>query len=73
MFVLENVASMLTHNKGKTIQEIKEKFKSIGYDIQCNVLNAVHYNVPQERRRVFIVGTQSGTFFQYPKEENKIS
>ncbi len=72
MFVLENVASMLTHNKGKTIKEIENKFKSIGYDIQCAVLNAVHYNVPQERRRVFIVGTQNGTHFQYPKEENKI-
>lgn len=67
MFVLENVAAMVTHNKGKTIKEIENKFKDIGYQIRCQVLNAVNYKVPQERRRVFIVGTQIGLNFEYPK------
>lgn len=69
LFVLENVASMVTHNKGKTIEEIKRKFKSIGYEIQYKVLNAVNYGVPQERRRVFIIGTSQGLQFKYPDQE----
>ncbi|MBE6625137.1 MAG: DNA cytosine methyltransferase [Ruminococcaceae bacterium] len=72
MFVLENVASMVTHNKGKTIKEIEEKFHSIGYEIQYKILNAVNYNVPQERRRVFIVGTQKGISFKYPLGNSNI-
>ena len=71
MFVLENVASMVTHNKGKTIEEIKGKFESIGYKIQYKVLNAVNYKVPQERRRVFIVGTLQDIEFKYPVEDSK--
>lgn len=72
MFVLENVASMVTHNKGKTIEELKNKFESIGYQIQYRVLNAVNYSVPQERRRVFIIGTQNNISFKYPDETNRL-
>lgn len=74
IFVLENVASLVTHNKGATIAEIENRFKSIGYKIQYKVLNAVNYLVPQERRRVFIIGTKEDINFNYPKEkEIKIS
>lgn len=69
LFVLENVASLITHNKGTTITEIENQFKSIGYKIQYKVLNAANYLVPQNRRRVFIVGTKEGFDFNYPKEE----
>ena len=72
MFVLENVAAMERHNKGKTIKEIVSSFKEIGYDIKYKVLNAVNYGVPQERRRIFIVGTLGEINFQYPHEINKI-
>lgn len=72
MFVLENVAAMERHNKGKTIKEIISSFKEIGYDIKYKVLNAVNYEVPQERRRIFIVGTLGNNNFEYPKESKKI-
>lgn len=74
MFVLENVASLVKHNKGKTIKEIVECFENCGYSIQYKVLNAVNYNVPQERRRVFVIGTKEGYVFQYPIEsKNEIT
>lgn len=69
IFVLENVASLVTHNKGVTIGEIKKQFKEIGYNVQFKVLNAVNYLVPQERRRVFVVGTLPDISFNYPEEE----
>ena len=72
VFVLENVAAMEKHNKGKTIKEIVSSFKEIGYDIKYKVLNAVNYGVPQERRRIFIVGTLGENNFEYPHEINKI-
>ena len=72
VFVLENVAAMERHNKGKTIKEIVSSFKEIGYDIKYKVLNAVNYGVPQERRRIFIVGTLGENNFEYPQEINKI-
>lgn len=72
MFVLENVAALVKHNKGKTINEIINKFSSLGYEIKYNVLNAANFNVPQERRRVFIVGTSKGFTFNFPKESEKI-
>ena len=72
MFVLENVAAMLTHNKGKTIKEITEKFASLGYKIQYRVLNAVEYGVPQERRRIFIIGTKDDFEFKFPNPNNKV-
>lgn len=72
MFVIENVASLVTHNKGKTIKEIIDVFKDIGYEVQYKVLNSVFYGVPQERRRVFIVGTKNDVIFNYPKENKNI-
>lgn len=72
MFVLENVAAMERHNKGKTIKEIVSSFKEIGYDVKYKVLNAVNYGVPQERRRIFIVGALGENNFKYPQKINNI-
>lgn len=72
MFVIENVAAMVTHNKGKTIKEIIEVFSNIGYKVKYKVLNSVNYGVPQERRRVFIVGVLDNMEFVYPKESDTV-
>ena len=66
MFVMENVARMATHNHGKTIKEICSEFQKIGYHVQYRVLNAVNYGVPQNRRRIFVVGTSGSLKFGYP-------
>lgn len=72
IFVMENVASLATHNKGKTLEEIKAEINSIGYDITYDVLNSVHYGVPQERRRIFIIGTKGENSFDFPSKSEKI-
>ena len=72
IFVLENVAALVKHNKGKTIKEIEEKFTELGYSIQYKILNSVNYEVPQERRRVFLVGTIKGINFSFPNEMKTI-
>lgn len=59
MFLFENVKGMLSMKNpegGKVIEDIKEKFKHINYDIDFKVLDAADYGVPQHRERVFIIG-----------------
>lgn len=76
MFVMENVAALATHLKGKTIQTIVEAFESAGrgYRVQYEVLNSVNYGVAQERRRIVIVGIRRDleTEFSYPEKSKEI-
>ncbi len=72
IFVMENVAALKTHNKGKTIEEIIKEFEKIGYTVKCDVLNAVNYGVPQQRRRIFVIGTLAKeNKFNFPKKTTK--
>ena len=72
IFVMENVAALKIHNKGKTIGEIVKEFERVGYTVKYEVLNAVNYGVPQQRRRIFIIGTlDEENKFNFPKEITK--
>ncbi|MDB1652818.1 DNA (cytosine-5-)-methyltransferase [Enterococcus durans] len=73
MFVMENVARMISHNKGQTILEIKTEFESLGYSVQYKVLQAANYDVPQKRQRIFIVGTTTQTFHYPTPNDSEIS
>lgn len=55
-FIFENVTGLLNHDGGRTWDVIRKTFDSLDYNIKMNVLNAVDYNLPQLRRRVFVVG-----------------
>lgn len=70
MFVMENVARMISHNNGQTILEIKSSFENLGYEVQYQVLQASEFGVPQKRQRIFVVGTTNQTF-KYPQPINK--
>lgn len=70
MFIIENVARMLSHNKGETMKEIIERFTKLGYSVQYKILQAADYGVPQKRRRIFIVGTTDNSFtYPLPNQE----
>lgn len=67
-FLLENVKHLLSHDKGRTIQVIKDVLKKdLGYNIHVSVLNAKDFGVPQNRERVFIVGFKENLKFEFPK------
>ena len=59
IFIIENVHGLLTHNKGKTFNILK-KLLTIDdiYNIDYKLLNSNDYDVPQKRKRVFIIGTK---------------
>jgi len=52
----ENVPGMVSIGKGEVIKQICEEFANCGYDITWDILNAADYGVPQNRKRVFIIG-----------------
>lgn len=66
MFVLENVAALATHHKGKTIISIIDSFKELGYYTKYWVVNASDYGVAQDRRRVFIIGSLYDDSYEFP-------
>jgi len=56
-FIYENVRGLLTHDNGKTWKIIKRVFEEdLNYNIQYSVLNAADYGIPQNRRRLFVIG-----------------
>lgn len=61
VFVLENVAGLLQKNFSGIISEFRKECKRIGYSISDNLflLNAKDFNVPQNRKRVFIIGVKT--------------
>lgn len=73
-FLFENVEGITTFNGGKTVLEIKDCFKNIGYETSEKVLYASDYGVPQHRNRFFMVGNRLGIDFKFPnKIGNKVN
>lgn len=71
LFIMENVARIATHNKGKTLENIIKSFEQEGYFIDYKILNAKDLGIAQNRSRIFIVGSKKGKFV-FPKKINKI-
>ena len=59
-FILENVEGLTNHDHGNTLKVILSHLKDIGYTVSYKVLNAKDFGVPQDRKRIYIVGTFTG-------------
>ncbi|GAO97908.1 modification methylase HaeIII [Caedimonas varicaedens] len=70
-FLAENVSGILHDRNKKAFQSIIKNFEEIGYNVQYRLLNAKYYNVPQDRKRVFIVGFLNDINFEFPTLDNK--
>ena len=71
-FVAENVDGIRISKKGEdtsALDTIVKDFKSSGYKVVYKVLNAADYGVPQNRKRVIIVGIRNDidAEMNYPK------
>jgi len=59
-FIWENVAGALSSNNGWDFAEVQTQMVKSGYELWWQVLNAKHFGVPQNRKRIFVVGTRNG-------------
>ncbi|GAA3911671.1 DNA cytosine methyltransferase [Gibbsiella dentisursi] len=68
-FIVENVSGMVRKNFEHLLKDQIKVFTEVGYNVQAQVLNAAHYGVPQERKRIFIVGIHDSfdVKFEFPK------
>lgn len=55
-FIIENVPGMATLYDGQIKDEILRRFENMGYNIDCKILCAADYGVPQMRRRLIFMG-----------------
>ena len=55
-FLAENVAGLLFNRHSDALDDIFENFLKLGYNVSYQLLNANDYGVPQDRKRVIIVG-----------------
>ena len=58
--LLENVPGLLSHDGGRTFAVILGALDELGYDVAWEVLNSADHNVPQSRKRVYIIGFLRG-------------
>ena len=70
--LLENVRGLTTHDSGKTLQIIISTLEELGYKVFYQILNAKDFSVPQDRKRIYIVGFNETLFgkdieFEFPK------
>lgn len=56
VFIYENVPGLLSHDKGSTWETVTNIFDDLDYHWDYKILNARDYGLPQNRRRVFVVG-----------------
>lgn len=56
-FIFENVRGLVSHDRGKTIETIKYEIQQRGYSFNYFLLNSSNFNLPQNRIRIYIIGT----------------
>ena len=64
-FIVENVSGMQRSDFKHLLNSQMTRFRMAGYRVDAKRLNAEDFGVPQERRRIFIVGIRSDFGIRY--------
>lgn len=77
VFIYENVRAVLSNDCGRTWEVMKDIFNQLNYNVfyikdnEPSILNAKDYGIPQNRKRLFVVGFRSDLKlekdFEFPK------
>lgn len=74
MIIMENVPNLLkakTESKQPVIEIIHKELSNLGYYVYHKVLNAADYGVPQNRERLFIIGSKIVLKNPFPSPTHK--
>lgn len=73
-FILENVEGLVNHDNGRTLQVIIDRLTALDYKFDFRVLNSKYFGVPQERKRIYIVGSMFNKpdLDDFPKKESRL-
>ena len=66
-YLIENVFGLAYRNQSAPFfQRLCDGIKAAGYSLRYRVLNAADYGVPQNRQRLFIIGSSDGRELEHP-------
>jgi len=70
-FLAENVSGILSPKHSEAFTKIIKEFKSAGYKVSQQLLNANDFDVPQDRKRVIIIGYRKdlNKKFEFPEPQ----
>lgn len=70
-FLAENVAGIISSAHIGEFKKIVAEFENAGYSVEHSLLNAKDFGVPQERKRVFVIGYRNdlGRKFDFSRLE----
>lgn len=68
LFVFENVPGLESAGKGKYLDDMRRLMKKAGYSTDYTIVNAVDFGVPQNRKRIILVGwSKESSMESYPE------
>ncbi|MHA4870213.1 DNA cytosine methyltransferase [Duganella sp. PWIR1] len=72
--LIENVGGIKAEKHSETFDGIIAEIESLNFGSHHEILNSVHYGVPQHRKRMLIVGLRKdqAAKFSFPKKNKKI-
>ena len=70
--VMENVPEILIKANGFFRDAVFERFESLGYHANAQILNAAEFGVPQRRRRAFFLAGRDGMNVPIPSRTHRL-
>ena len=66
--LFENVQGLVSLKKGQMLNTILTSLKDLNYECSWKVLNCLDYGIPQNRKRLFIVGFHKLALLSYHRQ-----
>lgn len=68
--IFENVRGIVETEHGAFLEHVSRELKKTGYTLTVGILNAMHFGVPQDRSRLFIIGSLHGESAPLPQKKH---
>ena len=65
-FMLENVPNLAAISGGEFLDEVKAELRALGYTVDHAVVSAADYGVPQNRKRLVVLGRKGKKAVRFP-------